>query len=96
MRLPRPSCFGSWFSATRAHIAIKKPTLKVGWRRLSGVGGFEFRRDDDVDRFGVALRWPVLDNVRLYARYDYTRNDSNIRFFDYDQQVASAGVVVEC
>ena len=62
---------------------------------LSGLGGFEFRRDDDVDRFGVALRWPVLDEARLYARYGYTRNDSNIRFFDYDQQVGSAGVVVE-
>jgi tetratricopeptide (TPR) repeat protein len=62
---------------------------------LSGIGGFASRREDDADRFGVNIRWPVLDWARLYARYTFTRNDSNIRFFDYKQNVASAGIVVE-
>jgi tetratricopeptide (TPR) repeat protein len=61
---------------------------------LSGTTGFEFRRIDATDRVTVQLSWPFFRWLLAYARYDYTRNASNVRFFDFNQQVWNMGITV--
>jgi tetratricopeptide (TPR) repeat protein len=60
---------------------------------LAGPTGFGFKRDDDGDFFSVQLTRPILDWLSVYVRYDYSRNDSNVPFYEYDQHVVSSGVV---
>jgi len=59
---------------------------------LAGPAGFAFSRDDDVLQFNVVLRLPVHQGVTAYARYDYRRYDSNVIFYDFEQNVVSAGL----
>ncbi len=60
---------------------------------LAGVG-FDFARKDDVDAATLQLVRPISEMLRLYTRYDFTRDHSNISFFAFKQHVVSAGVVV--
>ena len=60
---------------------------------LAGGTGFEFRRNDDTDRVTVRLTRPILDGVSIYGRFDYTRHESNINFFNYLQNAASVGLI---
>jgi len=62
---------------------------------LAGPAGFAFARDDDVDRLTARLLIPITDPVHLHLRFDFIDNDSNIKFFKYDQHVLSAGLVVQ-
>ena len=56
-------------------------------------------RDDDIDAVSVQLvkpiQLPVGYSSRIYFRYGYTSDDSNITSFDYDQHVYSVGLVVD-
>lgn len=60
---------------------------------LAGVG-FDFARKDDVDAVTFQLVRPISEMLRLYTRYDFTQDHSNISFFKFRQHVVSAGVVV--
>jgi tetratricopeptide (TPR) repeat protein len=60
---------------------------------LAGPTGFGFKREDDGDFVSVQLIRPILDWLSVYVRYDYSHNDSNIPFYEYDQHVVSSGVV---
>ena len=62
---------------------------------LAGPAGFAFARDDDVDRLTAKILIPITDPVHLHLRLDFIDNDSNIKFFKYDQHVLSAGLVVQ-
>ncbi len=57
--------------------------------------GFSFPRDDQVDTVNINLSRPIFDWMRAYTRFTYTDADSNIRFFNYSQQIWSAGVVMQ-
>lgn len=57
-------------------------------------GGFDFPRDDDVDMITVQLNRPVKDWLSAYVRYDYRQDDSNIPFFNFDQHIVTAGLIV--
>lgn len=59
---------------------------------LAGAG-FAFKRRDDGNVLSLQLSRPVLPWLRAYVRYDFTLNDSNIAFFEYDQHVVSTGLV---
>jgi len=65
--------------------------------------GFTTERDDDIDVVSVQLTRPIdlpvmNDNpavnpeAELFFRFNYTRSDSNIAVFDYDQRTYSVGV----
>ena len=41
----------------------------------------------------AGMAGPILDWLSVYVRYDYSHNDSNIPFYEYDQHVVSSGVV---
>jgi hypothetical protein len=58
-------------------------------------GGFAFARDDDVDIVTVQVSRYITTWLRAYARYDYTQDDSNIEFYNFDQHVGTAGLVAE-
>jgi tetratricopeptide (TPR) repeat protein len=60
---------------------------------FAGPTGFGFEREDDGDFVGVQLSRPILPWLSVYARYDYSRNDSNVPFYEYDQHVVSSGLV---
>jgi tetratricopeptide (TPR) repeat protein len=60
---------------------------------LAGATGFGFRRKDDVDTITVQLVRPLLESLRVYARYDFITADSNIQFFNFKQHVWSFGFV---
>lgn len=63
--------------------------------------GFAFARNDEINIVSVELTKPIdmpgLDeqSARVYLRYDFTENDSDVPAFNYDQYVISGGVVVE-
>ena len=60
---------------------------------------FSKRRSDDRDALTVQLLHDfdlgVGRRARAYLRYDMTYNDSNVRFFNYDQHVTSAGIIID-
>lgn len=58
---------------------------------LAGPTGFAFKRDDDIDRVTAQFTWDIFEWLRAYARYDYTREASNITFFDFNQSAWSGG-----
>jgi tetratricopeptide (TPR) repeat protein len=60
---------------------------------LAGPTGFGFKREDDGDFVSVQLTRPILDWLSVYVRYDYSHNDSNVPFYEYDQHVVSSGLV---
>jgi hypothetical protein len=57
-------------------------------------GGFDFPRDDDIDIFTVQVNRSIRDWLRAYVRYDYTRDDSNIPFYKFDQDVVFGGLII--
>ncbi len=63
--------------------------------------GFALPRNDEINIVSVELTKPIdmpgLDeqSARVYLRYDFTDNDSDVPAFNYDQYVISGGVVVE-
>ena len=61
---------------------------------LSGTGGFAFTRMDNVDRVTAQLTWTIFDWLNATIRYSYFSNDSNIRFFNFDQNSYSGGVTI--
>ena len=61
---------------------------------LAGAGGFAFARDDTVHGAGLRLKRPLAAHLELFLRYDYTRLESNIGVFDYDQHAISAGLAM--
>ena len=61
---------------------------------LAGPLGFAFTRKDEVDRVTVRLFHPFRERSHLFVRYDFTNDDSNIAFFNFDQHVVSGGLVL--
>ena len=61
---------------------------------LSGTTGFAFKRMDDVDLVTAQLTWSFFDWLEAFVRYDYTKDVSNISFFNFDQNRWSGGVVL--
>ncbi len=62
---------------------------------LAGSTGFGFTRDDDVHCVTVQLNRPIVDWLQVYFRYNFTQNNSNINFYDYEQNEWSGGFDVK-
>ena len=62
---------------------------------LAGPLGFAFARKDDVDVVRVQLFRPITDWLKAFVRYDFTNDDSNINFYNYNQNAYSAGVITQ-
>ncbi|NKB35553.1 MAG: tetratricopeptide repeat protein [Gammaproteobacteria bacterium] len=50
------------------------------------------RRDDISNRISLQLSRPVYKRLSAYLTYTYTNKDSNIIFFDYEQNLVEAGL----
>ena len=53
---------------------------------------FGEKRSDAIKTLSAGITWQMLDNTALYARYQYTRADSNIFLYEYRRHLAMAGV----
>ena len=51
-------------------------------------------RDDTTDRFTARLTRPIFQNVSAYLNFTRTDKDSNIPFFEYEQDRVEAGLTV--
>jgi len=56
-------------------------------------------RDDNIDVISIELSRQIdlfsSGDARLFVRYEFVSNDSNIRLYDYDQETISAGIIVD-
>lgn len=55
-------------------------------------GGSTKRRDDDRFRARLGLEYKLGDKTRLFGRYDYYDNNSNINTYSYTRNLVSFGV----
>lgn len=51
------------------------------------------RRTDDAASFSLRLTRPIAQHMSIYFEYDFNHDDSNIRGYDYDQQITSGGLI---
>lgn len=49
-------------------------------------------REDETYTGSAGLTWAFLENTSLVLQYNYTRADSNIGFYDYDQETIQIGI----
>jgi len=87
---PLPFDFQGELMWTRIWADYDNPNLFTG----TGVP-----RDDDVDVISIGLSRPLdlslPGDARLFVRYEFVRNDSNLVLYDYDQETISAGIIVD-
>jgi len=89
-----PLVFEIDIEATYAHI-------KGAYSNDNSLTAFAFPREDAIDVISVELTRPIeIDHLqgstaRLFLRYDFTNNDSNVPAFKYDQHTITGGLVVE-
>jgi len=69
---------------------------------FAGTFGFAFAREDETEFFSMSIRRPLNDLIPFaprglqgYVRFEYTNNDSNVSFFNYDQLAGLSGVLIE-
>jgi predicted porin len=55
-------------------------------------GGQTITREDDRTRARLGLEYKSGDNTKLFARYDYYDNDSNIDEQIYERNLYSIGL----
>lgn len=87
---PLPFDFEGELMWTRIWADYDNPNLFTG----TGVA-----REDDVDVISIALSRPIdlslPGDARLFIRYEFVRDDSNVFLYDYDQETISAGIIVD-
>ena len=80
----------------RANASVTRTVLDYDHPNSLAGAGFSFSRRDTVSQFvlGASRPLPVMDNrtIELYVRFMHNDTESNIGFYDYDQQIYSGGV----
>lgn len=61
------------------------------YRELNSFTNFQERRSDDLDYVDFYISRPVNKYLSIYGNFQYTTNDSNIPFFDYERYGATVG-----
>lgn len=72
------------YNYTSAHSLAPNP--------VNGAGFF-FARRDDITTVNLQVSRPVADGIDVFAKFDYTRAQSNLLLFTYNQNVFGVGVV---
>ncbi len=85
LRVPMPLSSRLDIAYTRTHDDYDHENSATAFTR---------QREDVVDNVSARLTVPVSSRVSLQAGYGHTDNESNIRFFDYEQHVYSAGMTI--
>ena len=87
---PLPFDFDGELMWTHLWADYDNPNLFTG----TGVA-----RDDDVDVISIGLSRPIdlslPGDARLFVRYEFVRDDSDLVLYDYDQETVSAGIIVD-
>ncbi len=52
-----------------------------------------FKRRDEIDGVTIRVSRPLTSKVDIYIEYNFNRDDSNIRGYDYEQHITSGGLV---
>lgn len=72
------------YNYTSAHSLAPNPATGVG---------FFFARRDDITGVNLRVSRPVMEGIDVFAKFDYTRAQSNLLLFTYSQNVFGAGVI---
>ena len=72
------------YNYTSAHSLAPNP---------ANGAGFFFARRDEITTVNLRVSRPVMDGVDVFAKFDYTRAQSNLLLFTYSQNVFGAGVI---
>jgi hypothetical protein len=59
----------------------------------SSPGGLVVKRRSTLSNLGIQLDRPIMPQLDAYARYDHNWSDSNIGFFEFVQDIWTAGVI---
>lgn len=60
---------------------------------FAGPSGNAFKRSDDIDTVSLQLTRPLWGPLKVYGRYDYVNDSSNVNIFDFDQHVFIGGLI---
>lgn len=72
------------YNYTNAHSLAPNP---------ANGAGFFFARRDDITTVNLRVSREVMNGVDAFAKFDYTRVQSNLQLFTYNQNVFGAGVL---
>ena len=92
--LAHPLPFGFEGELLWTHVSAEYDNLNL-------FAGGAVARDDDVDVLSIELTRPLdLDlprpgAARLFVRYEFVNDESNLALYDYDQQKITAGIVAD-
>ena len=53
----------------------------------------DLKREDYLDGVTVRLTRPLNRHLTIYAEYNFNRDDSNLRAYDYEQHITSGGLI---
>jgi tetratricopeptide (TPR) repeat protein len=83
--------------ANRVVAAIGVAASRDDYRNLNSLAGagFEFARKDRQNSTSAQLSGPLTDKLRWFIHGQALRNKSNIAFYEYKQNVFSAGLAAD-
>lgn len=59
----------------------------------TGVANPRVKRRDEIDGVTIRLSRQLNRRLNIYIEYNFNRDDSNIRGYDYEQHITSGGLI---
>lgn len=53
---------------------------------------YNLDREDEIHEFSAGLMWELMDNALVLVQYSRTRSHSNLKIYDYERDLYSAGI----